>query len=57
MHVLDAKNPRVELEARNTEIVWDGELVKASPKTRHGLQWQCGHDLYLPRENVLAYEE
>ena len=45
---VDAEDPAVQLEAWHAEVVGDLELVEATPDTRHGLEWQGRHDLYLP---------
>jgi hypothetical protein len=45
---VDTEDPAVEFEAWHTEVVGNLELVEATPDTRHGLQWQGGHDLDLP---------
>lgn len=48
-YILDAKDPGVELEPGNAEVVRDGQLVKPPPYPRHSLERQRGHDLNLPR--------
>lgn len=50
-NILDTKDPGVQLETRNAKIVWNGELVEASPESGHSLQWQSRHDLNLPKMN------
>ena len=45
---LDAEDPRVELEAGDSEVVGNVDFVEAPPNAREGLERQRGHDLDCP---------
>ena len=46
--VLDSKDPRVELETRHAQVVWDVNFVEATPQARNGLERKSRHDLNSP---------
>jgi hypothetical protein len=39
--ILDAENPRVQLETRDAKVIWDDEFVESAPYSRHGFQGEC----------------
>lgn len=49
---LDAKYQGIELEAGNSQIVRDGQLIESAPDPRNGLEGQSRHDLDLPAISI-----
>lgn len=45
---VDTEDPAVELEARDAEVVGDGEFVEFAPDSGDGFEGEGGHDLDLP---------